>query len=387
MMPVARLPGPFFSISASALSPFASARATASASRRNTSAKSFTSSASTSASTISSPSPSTFIWSRPTNHFSRSRKRAEHIGFAQKSFGPSRSTSPLHTGHAVGASIGVSWPVRFSTTARTTCGMISPAFSTMTWSPILRSRRWISSMLWSVACFTVEPATNTAFIVARGVMVPPLPTCHSTFSSTVSFCSAGYLNATAQRGLLEVKPSFSCSSKRSMRTTMPSTAKSSFSRLPAKSSIARAAASTDSSLPPIVDTGTPSSLRYATNSECAASAGRPSPSPRPCATNESRREATIFGSLFLSVPTHELRAFAKSCSPCFSRSALMRSNSRTGMKISPRTSRTGGMPPHFAVFGARSASGIARIARTLPVTRSPFSPSPRVTASTSAPSS
>jgi hypothetical protein len=58
----------------------------------------------------------------------------------------------------------------------------------------------------------------------------------------------------------------------------------------------------------------------------------------------------------------------------------MRSKLATGMKISPRTSRTGGTG---VPAGGCSTSGTAEMARTLCVTLSPTVPSPRVAASTS----
>ena len=71
---------------------------------------------------------------------------------------------------------------------------------------------------------TVVPARNTGFIVARGVSVPFLPTCQSTFSSTVTPCSAGYLYAMAQRGALLVLPASRWSWSGSTFTTAPSVA-------------------------------------------------------------------------------------------------------------------------------------------------------------------
>jgi hypothetical protein len=60
--------------------------------------------------------------------------------------------------------------------------------------------------------------------------------------------------------------------------------------------------------------------------------------------------------------------------------ALRRSKSSRRMKISPRTSSTGGASPV-------RRSGIWRTVRTLRVTSSPVLPSPRVAACTSTPSS
>ena len=63
---------------------------------------------------------------------------------------------------------------RFSMTTRTTCGMISPAFSMITVSPMRMSLRRTSPRLWSEACCTVVPATKTGSMLARGVSLPDL---------------------------------------------------------------------------------------------------------------------------------------------------------------------------------------------------------------------
>ena len=63
---------------------------------------------------------------------------------------------------------------------RTTCGMISPAFSITTVSPTRTSSRSTCSMLCSPARRTVVPATNTGSNSATGVSVPFLPTCQVT---------------------------------------------------------------------------------------------------------------------------------------------------------------------------------------------------------------
>ena len=207
------------------------------------------------------------IWSRPTNHFTRSRNCAGHAALRQYTLGPSISVAPPQSGHAVGASISFAPLGRSATTTSTTCGMISPAFSTITVSPTRMSLRRISSMLCRVACCTVVPPTNTGFMVARGVSVPPLPTCHSTCSSVVGLRSAGYLNATAQRGALLVLPSRSRKSSRSTFTTKPSTPKSSEARSAANASMAATACSTVSQRCERGLTGNPSARHACSNSQ------------------------------------------------------------------------------------------------------------------------
>ena len=56
-----------------------------------------------------------------------------------------------------------------------TCGITSPALSTVTVSPILISFRIISSSLCNVALETITPPIFTGFIFATGVSAPVLP--------------------------------------------------------------------------------------------------------------------------------------------------------------------------------------------------------------------
>ena len=74
-----------------------------------------------------------------------------------------------------------------------TAGMISPAFSTSTVSPMRTSLRSISSWLWRVARATVEPESSTGRSSATGVSTPVRPTWTTMFSRVVSFCSGGNL--------------------------------------------------------------------------------------------------------------------------------------------------------------------------------------------------
>ncbi len=87
-----------------------------------------------------------------------------------------RSTCAAHTGQASG--ISMAWVVsgRCSTTARTICGITSPARRTITVSPMRKSRRSISSILCKVALETITPATSTGSKRATGVIAPVRPT-------------------------------------------------------------------------------------------------------------------------------------------------------------------------------------------------------------------
>ncbi|OPZ88976.1 MAG: hypothetical protein BWY73_01590 [candidate division TA06 bacterium ADurb.Bin417] len=75
----------------------------------------------------------------------------------------------------------------------TTCGMISPAFSMKTRSPIRTPSRRISSWLCSEARLTVVPASRTGSSTATGVIVPSRPTWDRMSRIRVVACSAGNL--------------------------------------------------------------------------------------------------------------------------------------------------------------------------------------------------
>jgi len=70
--------------------------------------------------------------------------------------------------------------------------------------------------------------------------------------------------------------------------------------------------------------------------------------------------------------------------PCFSRSSFIFLKAASGISISPRTSKEGGIPAFFN-FSLLIESGMDRTVRTLPVTSSPVAPSPRVTPRASCP--
>jgi len=89
-------------------------------------------------------------------------------------------------------------------------------------SPARTSFRTTSSSLWSVARETVVPASTTGSSSATGVKAPVRPTCTAIALTIVVACSAGYLNATAQRGNLDVTPASACSARSSSFTTAPS---------------------------------------------------------------------------------------------------------------------------------------------------------------------
>ena len=94
----------------------------------------------------------------------------------------------------------------------TTCGITSPARSTITSSPGRTSLRARSSSLCSVACLTVTPPTCTGSSSANGCSEPNLPTFHFTSSSLVTAVVGGNFHAIAQRGSRPTTPSRRCSS-------------------------------------------------------------------------------------------------------------------------------------------------------------------------------
>ena len=97
---------------------------------------------------------------------------------------------------------------RFSLRTSLIFGMISPDLYTTMVSPIPTSRVLIKSWLCKVARETLVPHRRIGSKMAVGVIRPVLPTDNSISSSFVSFSSGGYLYAIAQRGTLEVAPSF-----------------------------------------------------------------------------------------------------------------------------------------------------------------------------------
>ncbi len=113
--------------------------------------------------------------------------------FSGRSFVP-------HDGQSSGISNSVSLPSRSDSTGPTTSGMTSPAFRNTTVSPMSSPFRTTSKALCSVALSTVEPATRTGSITAKGVTRPVRPTCTSMSRSFVFTSSGGNLYATAHLG-------------------------------------------------------------------------------------------------------------------------------------------------------------------------------------------
>ena len=100
--------------------------------------------------------------------------------------------------------------------------MTSPALRMTTVSPIRTPLRLTSLALWRVASWTVEPATFTGSMNAKGVTRPVRPTLTLMSRSLVVASSGGYLKAIAQRGAREVEPSRRWRATWSTLTTTPS---------------------------------------------------------------------------------------------------------------------------------------------------------------------
>ena len=104
------------------------------------------------------------------------------------------------TGHAVGNVITTSSPVLNSAIDLMMYGITSPARSTKTVSPIIKSFSFITSSLNNEIDPTVTPLICTGSILATGVIEPVLPTWYSTARSLLVACRALNLNAIAHRG-------------------------------------------------------------------------------------------------------------------------------------------------------------------------------------------
>ena len=145
-------------------------------------------------------------------------------------FGQRISTSPSlsarsvlpHSGQLVGITKARSEPSRFPTTGPKTSGITSPALRITTVSPINTPLRSISSWLCSVAFVTVEPATFTGSMKAKGVTRPVRPILTLISRSLVVTSSGGYLKAIAHLGAREVKPSIRWDAIASTLITIPS---------------------------------------------------------------------------------------------------------------------------------------------------------------------
>ena len=102
----------------------------------------------------------------------------------------SLTNSLLQDGQCVGNLIGISLPVRTSSKALTMYGITSPALSTTTMSPSLRSRLSMNSSLCSETDEIVTPANATGSSLPTGVTEPILPIWYSTSISLVAPCLA-----------------------------------------------------------------------------------------------------------------------------------------------------------------------------------------------------
>ena len=150
--------------------------------------------------------PSMFIAPRDAKCSRPRRSFDGHELFSQRHTASSSAfcSSLPQTGQAVGITqrgVGRSGSV---STGPTTRGITSPAFSMITSSPGRMSLRMMSSGLCSVAIEMVEPATTVGSSIANGVAAPVRPMLISMRCSIAIFCSAGNLNAVAQRGNFEV---------------------------------------------------------------------------------------------------------------------------------------------------------------------------------------
>ena len=132
-----------------------------------------------------------------------------------------RSAEP-QSGQFVGITKARSVPVRLSITGPNTSGITSPAFRITTMSPIKTPLRTISSALCKVAFVTVDPATFTGSMKAKGVTRPVRPTLTLISNNLVVTSSGGYLKAIAHFGAREVKPNCCCCESESTLITTPS---------------------------------------------------------------------------------------------------------------------------------------------------------------------
>src|SRR3989440_93346 len=108
--------------------------------------------------------------------------------------------------------------------------------------------------------------------------------------------------------------------------------------------------------------------------------GKARPLQRPEAVEERRQRpaAVTRASSWRRLPAAALSGFTNTFSPRSRACSFMRSKPASGMKISPRASSSAGASP-------RSRCGTARMVRTLAVTSSPLTPSPRVAERSSKP--
>ena len=159
----------------------------------------------------------------PTQWISVSRPRDGQARFGQRCItSPSGLTIPSsQSGQRSGIRNGAV-PSGCGSTGPTTWGITSPARWTITVSPSRMSFRFRSSSLWSVACETVTPPTETGSSCAQGFSAPVRPTRTWILTSLVCARSGAHLYARAQRGRSCSAPRRSCWSNASTLTTTPS---------------------------------------------------------------------------------------------------------------------------------------------------------------------
>ena len=178
-----------------------------------------------------------FIAPRPAKCSSPRCSFAGHDTFSQRqtASSSSRCRSLPHAGHVVGITHGCESgrPLaqhRTDDARNDVAGLLDDDLS-----PSRMSLRAMSSALCSVAIETVVPPTKIGSSTANGVTAPVRPTLTAISFSSVVFCSAGNLNATAQRGNLLVVPSLRRRSSASTLMTTPSVSKPRLARLSAHS--------------------------------------------------------------------------------------------------------------------------------------------------------
>src|SRR6476620_4805662 len=116
----------------------------------------------------------------------RSTTCAAQLAFTQRQTASSSGLNNLspQTGQWVGKIISTSLPFLNSASYLTIYGITSPALSTNTVSPILKSFSRTTSSLNKEIDDTVTPPMGTGSIFATGVMEPVRPTWNSTFLNT-----------------------------------------------------------------------------------------------------------------------------------------------------------------------------------------------------------
>ena len=151
----------------------------------------------------------------PANAFSSCQRRSGHSRFGQRVKTASSLTVGVSQNGQRSGGRGGGERSGFSSACgagESTCGITSPARSTITSSPTRMSLRARSSSLCSVASLTVTPPTWTGSSTANGCMSPNLPTFHWMSWSFVTAVVGGNFQAIAQRGSRPTTPRRRCSS-------------------------------------------------------------------------------------------------------------------------------------------------------------------------------